>query len=212
MVTGRWRNHLMLSGVSVLVFLVAQFGSPAESAADHLSIATAWLCAGLVAAALLLGPYLRIKSDRQIVNHYVRRDIGLWSALTALIHFVVAVDVSMSPTYMSVYVHITDTALSLEWRDRLFSWGSMLGTVAGLLLMVLAAISNDKLLVKLGQKNWKKIQGLAYPAFLLTMLHGLAFQLLESRTSMLIALLVVLTLVVIWVRLASRVRNKAKSE
>jgi DMSO/TMAO reductase YedYZ heme-binding membrane subunit len=209
-VANRWRNHVVLAALSLLAFFVARSGSPADSALDHLSIASAWLCVGFMAAALLFGPYLRATADRRVVNNYVRRDIGMWSALAGLVHFVVAIDVSMSPAYLSVYVQVLDTAISLEWRDRLFAWGSIVGTLAGVLLVILLAISNDKLLGRLGQKNWKRVQGLAYPAFLLTAVHGFAFQLLESRRAGVIILLAALCLLVIFSRLASR--SKARRQ
>ncbi len=192
MKAGRWRHHVAGAFVSALFFVLARLTSPEQETLDHLSISTAWLCFLFIAAALLTGPIIAYRTNRRVINHYFRRDLGIWAALTGLVHFFVATDQSMSQSYLAVYVNVLAEGLSAELRGSLFSWGSIGGFVAGLFLLVLLAISSDKALTKLGQKRWKQIQFLAYPAFVLTTAHGVAFQLLESRAIGLIAVLLLL--------------------
>jgi len=203
----RWRTHATLIIFGLVLFLLAGFAAPEQTIADYISISTAWWCLILMAAALLTGPAVYLRSGRKPVNLYLRRDIGIWAAIAGLIHFFVATDLSMSQSYLALYVNIPDGEFSVEWLNRFFSWGSTGGFVAGILLLVLLAISNDKALSKIGQKVWKRVQMLAYPAFLLTALHGLAFQLLESRVDYLIWLLGFIFAAVVLAKLALAARR-----
>ncbi len=59
--------------------------------------------------------------------------------------------------------------------------------------MLLLVLSNDKVMNLLGATWWKRLQRIAYLAFLLTVLHGFAFQALEARSIFLVgAMLAVL--------------------
>jgi DMSO/TMAO reductase YedYZ heme-binding membrane subunit len=66
-------------------------------------------------------------------------------------------------------------------REQLFNWGSIFGTVVGLLFVLLLAISSDLALRRLGPKTWKRLQRSSLLAFWLTVAHGVAFQILEDR-------------------------------
>ena len=153
-----------------------------------------------MAVALLLGPALVRRSGVRPVNHYLRRDFGVWAALAGLIHFFAATDVSMSQEYLAQYVRIETTGLSASLRESLFSWGSIAGFIAGLILLVLLLISNDWSLRKFGQKHWRRVQKSSFAALVLTVLHGLAFQLLESRWLILVAGLLILGFAVFAIR------------
>ncbi len=110
----------------------------------------------------------------------------------------------MSQSYLGTFVNVPGSGIGVEWRNRLFSWGSIGGTLAGILLLIPFAVSSDRALRALGVQRWRRVQWLAYPAFMLTALHGLAFQLLEARTLLLILALVALSLFVVIVRLIYR--------
>lgn len=204
----RIRHHLLLLCLGVVIYTLAALLVPDETVRDHLSIATAWLCLILFAGVLVLGPLRQRQGGMRPVNHYWRRDMGIWVALTAGVHFVVATEVSMSQSYLATFVNSSAGGIGIDWRNRLFSWGSIGGTVAGILLLVPFVISSDRALRALGAKRWRRVQWLAYPAFLLTAMHGLAFQLLEARVAVLVAGLVLLSLSVVIVRLIWR-RSRA---
>ena len=202
--SARARHHLLLFLSGAGLYLLAMLLVPDDGPRDHLSIATAWHCLLLFGGVLLIGPLEQRKAGFRPVNHYWRRDMGIWIALTAIVHFFVATEVSMSQVYLGAFVNVSDVGIGIEWRNRLFSWGSIGGTLAGILLLIPFAISSDRALRALGKQRWRKVQWLAYPAFLLTALHGFAFQLLESRNVILLAVLVGLSLGVIGMRMVYR--------
>lgn len=177
----RWRHHGVLALISFLaIALIVPFGSGGVLL-DGLSLATAYLCLIFMAVALSLGPLRVMRSNPLASNIYLRRDIGIWSGVTGLVHLFVATELSMSQRYMQLFVNISTNSLPDTTRAELFSWGSIAGFVVGIFVLILLVLSNDKILRLIGPIGWKRLQRLAYPAFILTVLHGLAFQALESR-------------------------------
>jgi len=181
----RSRRH---AGVGTLVLGVAAgawlAGKPA-GAWDRISIVAAYLCLALLCLALLEGSRRAVVAGRGTLNSYRRRDVGIWGALTGLVHLLIATKLSMTPGYLDTIVNDPEQAL----RTQLFGWGSIVGFLVGLNLVVLLALSNDWSLRMLGPTWWKRLQRSSYVAFILTVGHGLAFQVLEARTWSLVGLL-----------------------
>jgi len=182
--------------------LVVVFG-PGDTI-DGLSISTAWLCVLIMAAALSLGPLRARRTGSPILNLQLRRDLGIWSGITGLGHLVFATMQSMSQQYMSQYVAVDLAGIGPDARASLFSWGSIIGFLIGLLLLLLLGLSNNRVMHRLGPKRWKRLQRLVYPVFVLTVLHGFAYQLLEIRSPYLIAVLVIIAAAIFVLQLAGR--------
>jgi len=186
----RWRHHGVLATASILITgLVAVVGS-GDSLLDDISVATAYMCLVSMAAALSLGPLRVLRSRPLVLNIYLRRDIGIWSGLTGLVHLFVATELSMNESYMQAYVNLSTKGLSDAVRMDLFSWGSIIGFLVGILVLLLLVLSNSKIMKLLGARWWKRLQRFAYPAFVLTVLHGFAFQALEARNFLLIGIVI----------------------
>lgn len=162
-----------------------QFGSTG-SVLDGISLATAYLCLVFMAVALSVGPLRAVRSRPLVLNIYLRRDVGIWAALVGLVHLFVATELSMSQDYMAAYVNLSTSGLSGEMRAGLFSWGSIAGFIVGLLVLLLLVLSNNWIMRTMGSKWWKRLQRCAYVAFILTVIHGFAFQALEARNILLI--------------------------
>lgn len=73
-------------------------------ARDRLSLLTAWLCFALLVATLSLGPWWALRSDQPVLNNLLRRDLGIWAALTGLAHLGLATAVVMQPAYFRAYI------------------------------------------------------------------------------------------------------------
>lgn len=169
---------------------------------DALSLATACICLLLMAAALSIGPLQARRAGAPPANIILRRDVGIWAAAAGLVHFMVATDLSMTPEYMSIYVDVSTGGLSRGLRAALFFWGSIAAFAVGILILLLLGLSNNGALRLLGVAWWKRLQRSAYLAFVLTVVHGLAFQILEARHPLLIGLLLILSLFVITLQIA----------
>lgn len=196
MFTTRLRTHTILAVVSISVLLAAAvIGEPA-AAVDQVSLASAYLFLFLISVVLLLGPLRTLQTGRVMINQTLRRDIAIWCALMGLVHLLAGSVESMTPVYLDVFVNHAVNSPSASTREALFFWSAIAGFIIGLLLIVLLALSNNWSLKLIGQRWWKRLHRLSYIVFILTVLHGFAFQVLESRFWGGYALVVVMTLIV----------------
>ncbi len=193
----RVKHHLVLAGINGACCAAAVMSGPTTQLSDRLSIVTAYLCLGLLCTGLAIGPVRAIRTGRPSVNNYLRRDIGIWAALTGLAHLAIATALSMTPEYMQIYVNIANIPPSQIIREALFTWGTIAGLVVGVVLLLLLGLSNDRSLRWLGVRRWKRLHWTSYLAFALTAAHGLAFQALESRTRGLIAVVLIASVTVL---------------
>lgn len=183
---GRLFRHASLAGATAVVLLAAVATGPLPAWLDRLSIVSAYLCLGYLWLALIIGPKQAIRSGKPTVNNLLRRDLGIWGAVTGFGHFYLAMILSMSNEYLNLFVYVDELPFSVEARYLLYSWGVVAGFVVGVLFILLVGLSNDRSLRLIGARWWKRLQRLAYVAFSLTVLHAFAFQILESRQALLI--------------------------
>lgn len=202
-------RHGLVGLVTSAVMISALTIGPPSGRWDRLSIVSAYVCLILYAWTLVTGPIRVLRKRPPQLNVYLRRDIGIWAAISGLLHLLIGTDVAMSPVYLGKFVTGPDGFADAEMRSGLFSWGSVTGFVAGLIFLLLLALSNDYVLRWLGPKWWKRLQRSSYTAFFLFVLHGYAFQALERRAWPLVGTLVAVTVAVLWsqIRGARATRN-----
>jgi DMSO/TMAO reductase YedYZ heme-binding membrane subunit len=188
----RLKHHTALTAFSAICLGIAAIIGPVQGIADRWSIVSAYLCLLLLGCALLIGPFHAIRNGRPLGNSYIRRDLGIWAALTGLLHFYLANVLSMNYEYLSRYVENSSLSPTAEIRSDLYTWGTVLGYVIAILFVVLLGLSSDRILRSVGLKWWKRLQRLSYFGFVFTCAHAFAFQVLESR-EMLWVLIVLLT-------------------
>ena len=167
-------------------------------------MATAWLSLVLMCTALMIGPLRRIDGRPSPISMYRRRDLGIWAALIGLVHFVAGNAVAMNERYLSLFVRDAVLAPSQSAREAIFSGSSILGTVVGVVFVLLLAISSDWAMHRLGPRLWKSLQRSALFAFWLTVAHGVGFQVLEGR---ILPLLILVAAALVVVSFRSRARR-----
>jgi methionine sulfoxide reductase heme-binding subunit len=69
----------------------------------------------------------------------------------------------------------------LRLQDTQFGLANFTGLAAALLFLMLLAISNDLSLRTLKTSRWKSLRRWTYVAFVLTAVHGIAYQSIEKR-------------------------------
>jgi DMSO/TMAO reductase YedYZ heme-binding membrane subunit len=206
-VTRRWRrrlveHHLPLALLTAIVLSVVSNLWFAVPATQRLSIATAYLAYGLFAATLLLGPLNLARARRNPVSIDLRRDMGCWSAAAAFVHVALSLQNHFNGNWV-VYFAVFDEERE-TWGPRLDSFGvaNLLGLGATALLALLLATSADWALAALRPRLWKWLQRSAYVAFGLSLLHGLAFQLIAKREAWALAATGLIAAVVLAAQLA----------
>ena len=65
---------------------------------------------------------------------------------------------------------------------------------------MLLTLSNQWSLARLGPARWKRLQGAAVVALFLTIAHGVVFQVIEGRTGLWLAALVVVSAAILGLR------------
>jgi len=205
----RIQRHLTLALVVAAACVVATLPAGPVAASERLSLATAWLSMLLFGAALLIGPRHALRTGQPILNSLVRRDLGIWAALTGLAHFGLGTEASMNAAYLTAFVSEAPSAPGPAVREQLFTWGSLAGFIVGLQVLLLLALSSNRALRVLGAPRWKRLQRSSYLAFGLTAGHGLAFQALEGRNPIGIAALGLLIAAVAFGQLRGRQRIRA---
>jgi len=143
---------------------------------SHLSIATAYPALLLTAGAVLVGPCNVLRGRSYPVSSDLRRDVGIWAGIMALLHTVIGLDVHLRGR---PWLYFLDQQGHV--RHDLFGVANYTGLVAALLFLLLLAISNDLSLRHFGPRKWKSLQRWTYLAVTLSVLHGIAYQRIEKR-------------------------------
>jgi sulfoxide reductase heme-binding subunit YedZ len=151
---------------------------------SRFSISTAYPALFLTAAAATIGPWNVLRGRTNPVSFDLRRDLGIWAGIMALLHTGVGLNVHLRGRpwlyFIDQHYHV---------RHDLFGIGNDTGLLAALVFLLLLAISNDLSLRRLGTKRWKSLQRWTYMAVALTLMHAIAYQLVEKRQAAYDALL-----------------------
>ena len=178
----RIQHHVALAATVLVTLAAVEVTSPKVSA---FSMTTAYLALLLYAASFSLGPLNVIRRRPNPVSTDLRRDIGIWIGITAVLHVLFGWRVHMKYWWeyllrSSEHVH--------GWRLRLDAFGltNWIGVVATLMLVLLVLISNDAALRRLRTSRWKQLQRSSYIAALLIVAHGVLYQMIEKRDARLV--------------------------
>src|SRR5690242_1305409 len=109
--TRRVRNHVALGVVSLGATWAVFAGVHSDDPVFRASLATAYVALGLFIVTLGFGPYAALKGRRYPVSTDIRRDFGIWSALIAIVHVVVGLQVHLRGKMWEYFVHPVKGAL-----------------------------------------------------------------------------------------------------
>ncbi|MBI3645862.1 MAG: ferric reductase-like transmembrane domain-containing protein [Acidobacteriales bacterium] len=143
---------------------------------SQLSLATGYAALFLTVGAVSISPWNLLHGRPNAVSFDVRRDLGIWAGLLALLHTGVGLNVHLRGR---PWLYFVDEHHRV--RRDLFGFGNDTGLVAALLFLMLLAISNDLAQRRLGTRTWKSLQRWTYLAVALTLMHAVAYQWIEKR-------------------------------
>jgi sulfoxide reductase heme-binding subunit YedZ len=141
-------------------------------------MASAYSALAFLVASLCLGPWNVLTSRPNPVSFDLRRDTGVWAGLIALFHTGVGLTVHLRGR---MWMYFLKGLHPPRLQTTQFGFANYSGLIAALLLLALLVVSNDVSLRRLGIKRWKALQRFNYFAFVLTIAHGAAYQLIEKR-------------------------------
>lgn len=174
----RAKRHLVLAAIAVAAVWIAYSATPPPDVRHRLSMATAYAALAFFAACLCLGPWNVLRHRPNPVSFDLRRDLGIWTGVLALLHSGIGLTVHLRGR---MWMYFFKSLHPLALQKTLFGFANVIGSAAALLFILLLAISNDMSLRRLGTRRWKSAQRWIYAAFGLTIAHGIAYQLVEKR-------------------------------
>src|SRR5712691_6099904 len=159
---------------------------------QQFTVATGYLGVGLLALTLLLGPANLLLRRRNPVSSYLRRDVGIWTAVFSIVHVVSAVlmHVSHGSGVLSSFLHFFVGQDGSPLTNS-FGIGNWTGLGALLIVLGLLATSSDVALRKLTAAPWKWLQRVTYALFALIVLHAFFYGAFLRMASLFTLLLVV---------------------
>jgi DMSO/TMAO reductase YedYZ heme-binding membrane subunit len=79
-------THLFLGGIPIMLSVLLVLYFPRGKPIEFLIIAWGYLSLLLICIALLIGPLNLLRMRRNPVNLDLRRDVGIWAAITGCVH------------------------------------------------------------------------------------------------------------------------------
>jgi hypothetical protein len=116
---------------------------------QRFTVATGYVALGLLAATLLLGPANLVLRRRNPISSYLRRDVGIWTAIFSVVHVIGAVLIHVSHgsgvTSSLVHFFVQDG----KPLTNSFGLGNWVGLGATVIVLALLGTSTDASLQKL---------------------------------------------------------------
>src|SRR5262245_11048644 len=158
---------------------------------QQVAVVTGYLGLGLLAVTLLLGPANLLLRRRNPVSTYLRRDVGIWTAIFSIGHVILAILIHVSHG-SGVVMSVLHFFLAEDGRPLLnsFGLGNWTGLAALIIVVGLLVTSSDAALRRLKARPWKWVQRLTYMLFALVVLHAFFYGALLRMTSPFTLLLV----------------------
>jgi sulfoxide reductase heme-binding subunit YedZ len=174
----RTKRHLVLLVLASAITWAAYAVTPPPDIRHRLSMSTAYAALVFLAISLVLGPWNILRRRPNPVSFDLRRDLGIWAGIIAILHTAVGLTVHLrGRMWMYFFRRLHPLAL----QNTQFGLANYTGLGAALLFLMLLALSNDASLRALGTRSWKSAQRWIYVVFGLTIVHGIAYQLVEKR-------------------------------
>jgi sulfoxide reductase heme-binding subunit YedZ len=174
-----WSN---ITGDNNIVSIGANASSLGPRPIVGISLGSAYAAYLFLAIALLIGPWKTIRNERNPISSYLRRDIGIWAAVFAILHTIIALQIYPALPFWSFFLIPADGSSSLSMRLDNFGLANYFGLISTLMLLLLLCLSSDFVLKALQYKRWKGLQRWVYLAAGVTLFHGIIYMIGGQRT------------------------------
>lgn len=124
----------------------------------------------LLASSLVIGSLNLLSRRRNPLSTYFRRYLGITAGGLALFHSVTGLFVHLRGKPWLYFLVETDSGRAIR-LDK-FGLANYTGLIAAIIIFLLLATSNDKMIRMLGPGKWKNVQRLSYLMFILVLIHA----------------------------------------
>lgn len=202
----RTNRHVILAASAATVTALLYLATAPPDFRHRFSMATAYSSLLFLCVTLLLGPWNTLRRRPNPVSFDLRRDIGIWAGVLAILHTAVGLTVHLRGR---MWMYFFKQRHPLKFQTGLFGSANYVGLLSALLFLMLLAISNDLSLRALGLERWKTLQRWTYVAVGLAIVHGILFQLVEKRHLPWVLVFAILSLCIVAVQLTGVVYVRA---
>lgn len=205
----RIRRHAALLLTAAILVWIGFAAAPPPDFRHRLSLSTAYAALIFLAVTLALGPWKLLTRKPNPVSFDLRRDLGIWAAILALVHTGVGLTVHLRGR---MWMYFFKRLHPLAIQNTQFGAANYIGLVSALIFVLLLIISNDFSLRSLGTRRWKSLQRWTYFAAILAVAHGILFQLVEKRHLPWVIVFASIILIAACIQLAGIIYRRAKSQ
>lgn len=145
-----------------------------------LTIVLGYLSLLYIVVTLAIGPLNLLVRRRNPVSIALRRDTGIWAAITGCLHVYFGLQTRFGGLLWPFFFTRTSSGFYLP-QLSLFGLSNYAGLLATLLLIALLVLSNDITLRRMRGPLWKVLQRSNYVLFAFAVLHMLGYQAVLSR-------------------------------
>ena len=189
----RIQTNILFACIVVIPFLYISFAFPNERHTTLFTILLGYLSLLFLFISLLIGPLNLLRLRKNPVNIDLRRDSGIWAAITGCYHVALAFQERSGREFLGYF--FKDNSL-IPWLN-LFGLSNDSGLLATFLLVILLLLSNTFSLRLLKGKRWKLIQRSNYILVPLALVHTIGYQYLGRRELLFGVVVVALSLLVL---------------
>jgi sulfoxide reductase heme-binding subunit YedZ len=185
------KHHLPLLLGSIVCIWALYVTRPYTDVLSRASFATGYPALVLLGATLLIGPLNLLRHRPNPVSIDLRRDLGIWAGILAIVHTAIGQCVHLRGRPWLYYVYgPAEHYHGLAVRHDLFGFANYIGAFATLIVVALFATSNDYSLRALGTRQWKQLQRWNYVAAALVAMHAFGYQGIEKQRPQFVAVVI----------------------
>jgi sulfoxide reductase heme-binding subunit YedZ len=191
-------NHITLCPISI--GLITLFYTQIDEERERFlwSMSTAYVALILLGVSAIIGPIKLLINNKSLpISIYLRRDIGIWAGIIALLHVFFGLQGHVGGKFWYYFIAPPEAKYSFPLRIDAFGLTSYLGLGATLIIIMLLYLSRDKAIKKFGVRKWKKLQRFSYIAICMTLLHNLILLIIANRNLGFIAIFSAVSLLII---------------
>ena len=172
-------THVILGAITLAGCWLFINLKPDFSLDRQITLGTGYVALLFLVFTLIYGPWRLMSQSKNPVNFYLRRDVGIWTAITGLLHVFYGFKLHMGGQILAYFFAFRDgVAVPLINSFGMANWTGLLAT---LVLILLLLLSNDLSLRMLKGKLWKFLQNFNYGLIVLVIVHTLVFQVIVKR-------------------------------
>jgi DMSO/TMAO reductase YedYZ heme-binding membrane subunit len=219
---------LGLGGALIIGLLMAWSNATGDSNIDNLgasanarplgprsivgfSLGSAYAAYIYLAITLLIGPGKVFRGKRNPISTYLRRDFGIWTALFAIIHTVIALQIYPNFSFLSFFLVLGDGNTGTSMRLDNFGLANYFGLIATIVFFVLLCLSSNYVLKAISNKTWKSLQRWVYVAAFVTLLHGIIFMIGDGRSASFVYAFIIISVSILVGQLAGFISTKRQA-